>query len=313
MKFFWTAILVLLFQEFFGFASAKPLRPLGDGTEATSEATSEAKQSLAKECETRLAEFPGPRDIKLVKKACEKVVVFDGCVSEEGRRIFHYDSISKMKGARRILVFSMIHGDERPAGSVGRYWMERLESIQARNTWRVVPILNPDGVVRGTRPNARGVDLNRNFPTRDWHKDAIQFWKTRTGSDPRRNPGDAPASESETLCALQHIKNFKPDFVVSIHTPLRVLDFDGPKDMKPPKFDYLPWKSLGHFPGSLGRFLWMDHKIPVLTAEMKEDLPRDYAPLEQLQDVIGGLVALDRSTDPKEIEVSGSVYSPEPN
>jgi protein MpaA len=77
-----------------------------------------------------------------------------------------------------------------------------------------------------------------------------------------------------------------------VHTPLKVLDFDGPK-VNFPKYDYLPWKSLGHFPGSLGRYMWFERQTPVLTTELKEDLPASLAPLEKLQDVIGTLVKLE--------------------
>jgi hypothetical protein len=141
------------------------------------------------------------------------------------------------------------------------------------------------------------VDLNRNFPTKDWEKDAVNYWKKETKSNPRRFPGEKSGSEPETQCALKHIEDFKPDFIVSIHTPLKVLDYDGPK-VRPPKFDYLPWKNLGHFPGSLGRYMWFERKVPVLTMEMKEDLPSSTTPLMQLQDIIGFLVSLDLS--PKE-------------
>ncbi len=140
------------------------------------------------------------------------------------------------------------------------------------------------------------MDLNRNFPTEDWNDKALDFWKKDSKSNPRRFPGNVSASEPETKCALEHLKDFKPDFVVSIHTPLKVLDYDGPK-VKPPKFDYLPWKSLGHYPGSLGRYMWFERKVPVLTMELKDDLPTSNAPWLQLQDVIGVLVGLENFSE----------------
>ena len=85
---------------------------------------------------------------------------------------------------------------------------------------------------------------------------------------------------------------FKPDFVVSVHMPLKVLDFDGPK-VSPPKFDYLPWRSLGSYPGSLGRYMWLERRTPVLTMELKENLPPNLQPFEKLQDIIGTLVMLE--------------------
>ncbi|MGZ3798361.1 MAG: M14 family zinc carboxypeptidase, partial [Pseudobdellovibrionaceae bacterium] len=165
--------------------------------------------------------------------------------------------------------------------------------------WRVVPVLNPDGVEAKTRTNAHNIDLNRNFPTKDWEQQAKIYWQKQTKSNPRRNPGDTAGSEVETKCALKHLEEFKPDFIVSVHTPLKVLDFDGPK-VAFPKYDYLPWKSLGHFPGSLGRYMWFERRTPVLTTELREDLPATLAPLEKLQDVIGTLVKIEikpRSAD----------------
>lgn len=243
-------------------------------------------------CQKALSPFPGNYNKELFAKACEKVLMIPSCVSTEGVPIFHYEKEGVNPKRSRILVFSLIHGDETPAGSVGRFWMERLEGIDPRNTWRVVPILNPDGVKNRTRTNANKVDLNRNFPTQDWGEKAHLYWKRDGKASPRRFPGDVAASEVETQCALKHIEDFKPDFVVSIHTPLKVLDFDGPK-IRPPKYDYLPWKSLGHYPGSLGRFMWFERQIPVLTMELKEDLPTSTTPFVELQDIIGVLVGLE--------------------
>ena len=247
------------------------------------------ENAVTESCVQGLAGFPGNYNEKAIRSACQKVEVLPSCQSVEKIPIFHYEKKSSKKNGRNILVFSMIHGDERPAGSVGRFWMERLEDIDPRNNWRVIPILNPDGVKLKTRTNANKVDVNRNFPTKDWTEKAKVFWQSSTSSNPRRFPGEKAASEPETKCALDQIEDFKPDFIVSIHTPLKVLDFDGPR-VKAPNYSYLPWKSIGHYPGSLGRYMWFERKTPVLTTELREDLPVTHKPLLDLQDVIGCLV-----------------------
>lgn len=247
-------------------------------------------------CTKSLSVFSGKTDAKVLKSACEKVEILPGCESVKGTPIFHYNKKGDTKKPANVLVISLIHGDETPAGSVGRFWMERLESISPRNNWRVLPILNPDGLELKTRTNANKIDLNRNFPTADWNEKAKKYWESDAKSNPRRFPGETPASEPELKCALKHIEDFKPDFIVSIHTPLKVLDYDGPK-VKPPKFDYLPWKSLGTYPGSLGRYMWYERKTPVLTMELREDLPNSNDPWLKLQDIIGVLVGLENMTD----------------
>lgn len=241
-----------------------------------------------KSCVQMLEKLKGPADKKAIEKVCVSAQILDGCLSVNGTPIFHYDRPGNDKEKKKILVFSLIHGDEKEAGTMVRYWMQRLSEIEPRNDWRIVPVLNPDGVEANTRTNANRVDLNRNFPTEDWSREATKYWKERTSSNPRRFPGSIAGGEPEVQCAMKHIIDYKPEFVVSIHTPLGVLDFDGPK-VKPPQFGYLPWKSLGHFTGSMGRFLWAERNIPTLTTELRAGLPSNYKTFDELQDILGYL------------------------
>src|SRR6185437_16346647 len=104
-----------------------------------------------------------------------------GCESENGAPIFYYQREgTDKKHGKRILSISLIHGDEHPSGAVNRAWMARLNKIEPRNTWRVIPIVNPDGMKAVTRYNAHHVDLNRNFPSSDWDKLALKYWRENT-------------------------------------------------------------------------------------------------------------------------------------
>ncbi len=239
-------------------------------------------------CVEHLQRVPGRFPKADIEAVCAKVDWLKGCWSEEKVPIYHYERTSDHPEAKKIFALALIHGDEHPAGAVARAWMRRLERINPRNSWRVVPVANPDGWYKSTRTNSRGVDLNRNFPTDDWEETALEAWRQH-GSNSRRYPGPYGASESETRCLMAHFESFKPDFIVSVHTPLGVLDFDGPP-LNFPRVDRLPWISLGHFPGSLGRYMWRDHDVPVLTIELKGNEKgglESLAQFDQLQDISG--------------------------
>ena len=132
-----------------------------------------------------------------------------------------------------------------------------------------MPLLNPDGLLRvpETRTNARGVDLNRNFPTPQWQDSALPYWVERTGRDPRRYPGPAPQSEPETRWLLQHIEAFRPNLIISVHAPYGVLDYDGP-DEPPQHLGFLTLHLLGTYPGSLGNYAGTYLGVPVVTLEL---------------------------------------------
>jgi protein MpaA len=301
---------VLVAKENKSPAEAKPIAPVAAAAPAVAIApTTVTDPAVAERCEKTLNELPGSYDAKKVKAACEKVVVLEGCQSVGHLPIYHFEKRGPdSKKGLNVLVISLIHGDEPQSGSVARNWMARLTEIESRNNWRIIPVANPDGLIKKSRTNSNGVDLNRNFPTSDWKNSANNFWRKTTSSNKRRFPGKQAASEIETQCALSHIEDFNPHFIISIHTPLGILDFDGPKLKSPPKHVKLPWSRVGNFPGSLGRYMWRDGKVPVLTIELKgENSVRDLDEIDHLQD-ISGLIAIMANSeklairDPHEIQ-----------
>ncbi|AZP11456.1 M14 family zinc carboxypeptidase [Undibacterium parvum] len=174
------------------------------------------------------------------------------------------------KQALKVLLLGGIHGDEQTASSVVFKWLElQGKSNTQEFQWKVAPIVNPDGLLaaKPKRVNARGVDLNRNFPTPNWQQDAPKYWANTTRSDPRRYPGKMPISEPESLWVYDTIEKYRPDVIISVHAPFGVLDLDGPA--KPPKsFGRLWYNRVGVYPGSLGNYSGLHKNIPVVTIEL---------------------------------------------
>ena len=173
----------------------------------------------------------------------------------------------------RVLVIGAIHGDELSSASVALHWLKLAELAPADMPqavhWRFIPALNPDGLLSQPprRVNANGVDLNRNFPTPNWQRDAKAYWEKRTNKDPRRYPGTKPLSEPESKFVYEEIQRFKPQLIVSIHAPYGVLDFDGPS-VPPSKLGRLYLDQVGIFPGSLGNYGGVHKGVPVVTVEL---------------------------------------------
>ena len=174
---------------------------------------------------------------------------------------------------QRVLVIGAIHGDELSSASVALHWIRLAEETAAPWSqavhWRFIPALNPDGLLATPprRVNASGVDLNRNFPTPHWQRDAANYWEKRTRKDPRRWPGPTPLSEPESRFLHEEMQRFKPDLIVSIHAPYGVLDFDGPS-VPPTKLGRLYLDQVGIFPGSLGNYGGVHKGVPVVTIEL---------------------------------------------
>ncbi|WP_374413994.1 M14 family zinc carboxypeptidase [Hydrogenophaga sp.] len=192
--------------------------------------------------------------------------------SVQGRTIYQRDVVSP-EPRLRVLVVGAMHGDELSSASVALHWIQRATETPANVYWRFIPALNPDGLMArpAKRVNADGVDLNRNFPTPNWARDAKIYWEQRTRKDPRRWPGPKPLSEPESKYFHDEMERFQPDLIVSIHAPYGVLDFDGPT-VPPDRLGRLYLDQLGIFPGSLGNYGGVHKGMPVVTIELPSAL-----------------------------------------
>ena len=109
-------------------------------------------------------------------------------------------------------------GGKEPTGGPSSPWYERI-------TLHIVPMVNPDGVDivtagnnDGWKANARGVDLNSNYPA-GWelareHKYARGY----TIPGPRDYVGTHPLSEPESMTMAAYTKKIDPVLTISLHT-----------------------------------------------------------------------------------------------
>jgi hypothetical protein len=204
----------------------------------------------------------------------DSALTSDGTLSHNGFPLLIRDlpavKVSNEESPVKILLLGGIHGDELTSVSVVFHWMELLDTPEAQEFhWRIAPVVNPDGLFasKPQRVNAKGVDLNRNFPTPGWEQDAKAYWTKKTGSDPRRFPGPSPLSEPESHWLNAEIERFQPDVIISVHAPFGVLDFDGPNN-PPSRFGRLYLSRVGVYPGSLGNYGGMHKNLPVVTIEL---------------------------------------------
>ncbi len=126
-------------------------------------------------------------------------------------------------GDCKLLLFAGIHGEE-PETTLALSRALRHLSDPSPHCAAVLAA-NPDGLIRGTRGNAHGVDLNRNFPTSDWQSDPVTHRSTL--DDPRDvvlSPGKRPGSEPESLALISLIAALKPNAVIALHAPLACID-----------------------------------------------------------------------------------------
>lgn len=139
--------------------------------------------------------------------------------SVQGRPLISY---SFGTGSKVIMFTGGIHGEERAAVQTMQAWadylMEQGYRIPADSRVVVVPNLNPDGAVRGTRNNANDVNLGRNYPSSDWSASI----DTARGILPQGG-GATAGSEPETKAIMALTQQLRPRVQISFHSQGRLV------------------------------------------------------------------------------------------
>ena len=157
-----------------------------------------------------------------------------------------------------VLVVGDVHGNE-PAGEaiVARLRRARLSGA----AFWLVRTANPDGRAHDTRQNARGVDLNRNFPYRWAHAARGTYY-----------PGPRPASEPETRALMKLVRRVRPQLAIYYHQHMGITVRSRAGDVSVER-EYarrtgLPLRSLPNYHGTA--VSWEDREVPGSTAFVVE-------------------------------------------
>jgi murein peptide amidase A len=186
--------------------------------------------------------------------------------SVQGRPIRAY-RIGDVNEPVRFLVVGAIAGDE-PGG------VDAARDLLARRPARgvvmwVILTVNPDGLAAATRQNARGVDLNRNFP---WH------WRALGRRGYRFYAGPRPLSEPESRAVLAFILRIRPDVTIWFHQPYGLVERRGDASLRIERrfagLIGLPLRPLPPLPGIV--IGWQNNTLrpsTALDAELYDPLP----------------------------------------
>lgn len=199
-------------------------------------------------------------------------------------KVFGNEEESQLNNKNVTLIFCGVHGDEiTPI----KFCFDIINDLYknpkfvADNLVIIAPIVTPDSFFKKypTRTNGRGIDVNRNFPTKDWKKNALKLWKQRYKKDKRRYPGKKALSEQETIFQVNLIKRYKPTKILSVHAPLTLIDYDGPENKDSQgaaqlliqmshKAGKYRINNYPFFTGSLGNWAGNERNIPTYTLEL---------------------------------------------
>jgi murein peptide amidase A len=200
--------------------------------------------------------------VALATLAWPRVAAASGRTVVIGHSVKGRPIVALVRGAddspRKILVVGCIHGNE-CAGLAIVSALARSKPAKGVQLW-LVPEMNPDGTAAGTRQNADGVDLNRNFP--------YQWAPIR---DPTYYSGPRPLSEPETRAAVELIRRVRPAVTIWYHQHQDLVDMAGGDRgvaRRYAELAHLPAACLPFLPGTAPA--WSNHTLRGTTAFVVE-------------------------------------------
>jgi len=173
--------------------------------------------------------------------------------------------------AHRVLVVGCIHGNE----TAGVAIVNRLVAAGAPAGTEIVAVtsVNPDGCARGTRQNAHGVDLNRNFPS-NWARIG------RRGSFQWSGP--RPLSEPESRYVVALVERLQPQITIWFHQHegfVRAWGQSIPTARRLAQLARYPYRSVKWPFGTAAN--WQNHRFPG-TASFVVELPSGAVPPDRV-------------------------------
>ena len=167
----------------------------------------------------------------------------------------------------KVLVIGVFHGDE----PQGKFLVQKYVEQSSETNLLFIPCLNKFGFEKKIRTNKNGVDLNRNFPTKNWElTEKNEFYG-----------GENPASEDETKFIIDVVEKFNPEIILTLHAPFKVVNFDGAKNQKELDLidqiskimEYPIEPSIGYpTPGSFGTWAGVEKGLLTITLELDEEV-----------------------------------------
>jgi protein MpaA len=218
-----------------------------------------------------------------------------------GKSIEVRDIVSEKIGGMRLpcaLLLGGFHGDEPKSVRLVEAWREMFlagAGTQLSNNvingvrWILVPVVNPDGFASRKRRNARRVDINRNFPTKNWGGFKNENVATaRPNKRSRMYGGPSPASEPETRAVIELIERVHPACIITVHSISGgrfCNNYDGPGRQLANAIarcnGYPVASTIGYpTPGSFGTWAGVERRIPTITLE----LPAEHSTARCLRD-----------------------------
>jgi len=168
-----------------------------------------------------------------------------------------------------VLILGGVHGDEIEGVWAAHGLLRKFaESFPYNLKLTLVPAFNLDGVLAKDRRNSRGVDLNRNLPTRDW---------SPVVATERYHPGPSAGSEPENQALAAFLDAEKPKFILILHSWKPLLNVNGDCIAEARALSaatgYSIEETIGYpTPGCLGTYAGLERGLPTLTYEIERGL-----------------------------------------